>query len=464
MALTPGSIQREAFNTLLVHSEIALTSLLALFELNDRVMVLGRQLIANLRHLDVIPAYSGAVDAEDREWHANLAGYRASTARNRNKLETTSRELEAATGALFLLIEQMHTLFAQAKSDLAQSTEYQQLLLHEQNLEQDWRYANDSYAEIRDECVGKLALFEADPRFRFLRSRQFGTEHYPYGRVNRLLDQWLAKQIDYRRNRESESILLEMQDKNTRRGGELETSLNECRQQLDELRNAIGEQDEVRRVRIQALSLSDKVDGLLMTTHTEFRGLEELALCADEQGSKLFQSVRSAIQEKNFTQIREQLLKLPDSTDAATLKTAHELIDQLTGLNSDVTRERKAFEEQDKNRVTALNLLLASRNFLFSNCNCDFDCNCSCHVCDCLSSDRECSCRECRECACNCICVRWGNIPRNDSYDNQGSYQETLSFEQLAQSHIRGHVSIGALVKLVRLHKLSDEPGSQEAS
>lgn len=457
MALTPSAIMRQAFNTFQAHAETASAADIDFIELHDKMAMGSRQLIATLRQLGILPPLAQG-HAEDQEWYAHLSAYRTAHARHRDELKSLNRELVAAAEAWFPLVERMYRLFAQAKAELGQSPGYQQLLLRQQSLEQNWRYADESYAEIRDECVGKLALFKADPRYEFLRARQFGTEHYRQGRLARLLDQWLAKQIGYHRNRENELILLEMQSENERRKGELEISLDDCRQQLEVLRNAAGEQDEVRRARIEILLLSKQVDDLLWAVHTESNTLHALGLCLDEHGSKIFESLNRDLQYKSHSQIAELLAALPGTTDAATLRTAQAHLDQLNGLREQRLQLEQNHQTHTQSRIKAFDLLRASRNFLFSDCTCDFDCMCACHTCACLEYGRVCSCPKCRKCGCGCVCRRYGEAPLECSYDNQSTYQETLKFEELAQSHILGHVGIGALVKRVRLHKRKDDP------
>lgn len=61
--------------------------------------------------------------------------------------------------------------------------------------------------EIRVECDTKLAAFVESSRYMYLRRAGFGTPEYQRNSLVRALDSWIARQCNFKQNRESEQML-----------------------------------------------------------------------------------------------------------------------------------------------------------------------------------------------------------------------------------------------------------------
>lgn len=65
---------------------------------------------------------------------------------------------------------------------------------------------------IYAECTRKLSEYDADPRYAYLLSRRYGETDYKGKWIFHNLDNWLARQVDFNRNRQSQKMLIAMRD------------------------------------------------------------------------------------------------------------------------------------------------------------------------------------------------------------------------------------------------------------
>lgn len=163
-------------------------------------------------------------------------------------LRVSLAETESAVAACLRqrddLRERLDTLDEQAMDRLDQDPEFCRLAERLDAARQAEQGAQAAYEEIRDECATKLPAFWANPLYRFLKIRDYGTEQYRARGLRRWSDQLIALKVNFRANQASEHILLAMQARNEeqwlQRSSQLEQWEAEHRQQVDDARQATG--------------------------------------------------------------------------------------------------------------------------------------------------------------------------------------------------------------------------------
>ncbi|OWQ35377.1 MULTISPECIES: hypothetical protein [Pseudomonas] len=119
-------------------------------------------------------------------------------------------------------------LDAQAQRLLDEDPAFAQLLGQLNAARQAEQQSDAGYEEIRNECANKLEGYKSNPLYRFLKACSYGTEQYRPYPFQRVLDNYLARKVDFHVNYANEQTLLAMYTRNeTQR-----QTLAQARQQL----------------------------------------------------------------------------------------------------------------------------------------------------------------------------------------------------------------------------------------
>ncbi|MGE7956737.1 hypothetical protein ACQKQA_09080 [Pseudomonas sp. NPDC089530] len=129
-----------------------------------------------------------------------LAQAEAEVAKHLQEMSTVSQEIEA--------------LIADVDLQLTVDPAYQrQAALLAEAVERGDEAAA-SYRELRDECRGKLQVFQNEPLYLYLKGRGYGTDRYVGRTFFRELDRWIARLCNFPQNSATEQSLLAMQEAN----------------------------------------------------------------------------------------------------------------------------------------------------------------------------------------------------------------------------------------------------------
>ena len=102
----------------------------------------------------------------------------------------------------------------QVQEQLEQNPEARLLLTQLEAAQQAEQGGHSSYEEIRDECETKLQGYAGSRLYSYLKARDYGTDRYRPKPLQRPLDNYLARCVDFQRNQANEQILLTMQARN----------------------------------------------------------------------------------------------------------------------------------------------------------------------------------------------------------------------------------------------------------
>ncbi|MFK3773287.1 hypothetical protein [Pseudomonas sp. NPDC089406] len=162
-------------------------------------------------------------------------------------LQQAERIIANTLGKHHAARQNLEQLDARAQDLLEQNPASRQLLEQLEAARQAEQHAHAGYEEIRSECDSKLHGYTSNPLYTFLKARQYGTEHYRPYPLQGMLDNYLARRVDFHTNQANERILLSMQARNeTVRQARSEAHAQlqaQYQQQLDEARQALGMQN-----------------------------------------------------------------------------------------------------------------------------------------------------------------------------------------------------------------------------
>ena len=135
----------------------------------------------------------------------------------------------------------------------------------------------------REDRAKKGAAYEADPLFRYLRERKFGTRDYRAFPLFAMLDGWVARLIRYRDHRLNYERLLEIPERFSEHAERLKEKAAETTEALAAMERDALERDGVGRLRDAVASARAKVEALdaeIAAAEEKHKALAERAAAA----------------------------------------------------------------------------------------------------------------------------------------------------------------------------------------
>ncbi|AZC29546.1 hypothetical protein PUP68_09070 [Pseudomonas chlororaphis] len=158
------------------------------------------QLAGGARLSDEVQRLLGQRERTESGLREELAVAEAGVAKHLQEMSRVSQEIEA--------------LVADVNRQLRVEPAYQQQAAILAEAVERCNEAAASYQELRDECRGKLRVFQTEPLYLYLKGRGFGTDRYVGRTFFRELDRWIARLCNFPQNSGVEQSLLAMQEAN----------------------------------------------------------------------------------------------------------------------------------------------------------------------------------------------------------------------------------------------------------
>ncbi|TDF78362.1 hypothetical protein [Pseudomonas sp. H9] len=376
---------------------------------------------------------------------------RAEHERLRKLLAEQERDIAQALRSSREVRTQRDEIDRQAQARLERSPEYQRASQHLQHALAAEQQAEADYAEVLAECTAKLPQYQVHPIYTFLRHRHYGMAEYRGGRVARVLDDWLAKRVNFRSNLENERTLWEMQHYNETLRSERQANLEALQQSMYDL------QDEAQRTAgKEALNIKQKLlTRQLFAAKQRAKELqaERLPLITNEDPD--FQAGLQLISEqtggKSMKDVLEELTPVLASNPQAGAR-----LQALCTEHQNILQELdNCYEQQlaaDDAFALAKDLEIELRHYLFGDVECDEDCDCECHCTPHLHgcSDESCNVQDCN-CSCHQECVCGYN------YDSGEYFNASLDVAQLLSSYMKRDITLDYLLGLLDAQFLPDD-------
>lgn len=216
--------------------------------------------------------------------------------------------------SLSLRIEALQT---QAMAQLQQDPAFVTLCEQLDAARQEAQDALATYQEIRHECATKLPGYASNPIYRFLKLRHFGTEHYRSNRLQRGLDDFLARKVDFRTNLANEQILLAMQARidvqQRAQASALALLEQQYQQRQRQARQATGTEPlQVELKRLQGLTTDFKAQANAL--HWQ---LDVYARREDTQMREIREKLAQRLNSRPLADLLDAAARTPDNRDDA---------------------------------------------------------------------------------------------------------------------------------------------------
>ncbi|MDF0730402.1 hypothetical protein P0Y43_06610 [Pseudomonas entomophila] len=214
----------------------------------------------------------------------------------------------------------LDNLDEQALDSLDQDPAFCQLAEQLHKAREEQHTALTAYEEIRDECAAKLPAFWANPLYRFLKIRDYGTERYTGRHLRRWTDDYLARLVGFRANHANEQILLAMQARNETqqqtRADALAQLEERHRQQVDSAREAAGMQP----LQAEDQALGQKVKADKAQANTLHGQLAEFTERRDPQFKRIAERLAERLKARPLEALLREAESTPDTRDDALVK------------------------------------------------------------------------------------------------------------------------------------------------
>lgn len=431
--MTPSTIMGIVEDHARVHSRRLDEADQALYACGDQLLALEHQVAQHLSSIAAPQQVTAAQETtralvERQRAYANLLGQQARAEDAVDQALAASRSVRARQVQLLATVD----------APLAQLAQQRERAL-------DTVHANRADArEILEECDQKLPEFDQDASYTYLRERHYGTEHYTQRRLVRWMDDWLAKRIDYRLNRENERVLLDMQAHIQTRQAQAEHAVHALDERIEQqrelaLRTAgmpalMAKQSILAHQRVAAQSRAEQA----------YIELEPFALGEDAGYLDVRHWLAQQLNAKPVAQAISKALDAMSPGDPG-MDQLHLFNSRLHALQQQLTTAQGLRELVRQACDLVFTLEDAVREQLFIDVECEQDCDCNCHLeCDCDACCQGCDCDCHTECACDY------------NYDSEDRYADSMDFEHLIAGYIDSDITLDYVLEIIEEQRVDE--------
>lgn len=208
----------------------------------------------------------------ERWWDASLD----SSAKLERQLETLTDELNELAAKR----DELERLLADR---LRSEAEFQQLSEEALAAESELKRNELRVAEMREEVAEKLPAYEKSKLFKYLHRRGYGTHQYRGSGLTKRLDGWVAKVVNYDKNRQSYDFLRVTPELMAAEVERRQGSFNSLMQRLEGIEDRISDEIGLTEVMTQGNAVGKRREGLL----DEMKQLEEARARTEQEMARL---------------------------------------------------------------------------------------------------------------------------------------------------------------------------------
>lgn len=246
---------------------------------------------------------------------------------------------------------------------LEQQRDYQELYAKAERTARTLQHALDKAEASELELNEKGAAYLADPIFKYLWERKFGTPDYQpkslFGNLVRSLDQWVARLSRYEQNRQNFERLQALPKWLAAHSAEMQEDAEEASNKLAAFIERLRAESEVpaKEEQLAALqAITKKHEAELEQVERELTNLDaqdrQFAEGKDQAYEQAMELLKHTFERKNLAQLERDALRTPYPEDDLIVAKLHDLADRLaavqyerSGLSEAVERGTKRVQE-----------------------------------------------------------------------------------------------------------------------
>ncbi|TWU01921.1 hypothetical protein [Neorhodopirellula pilleata] len=244
--------------------------------------------------------------------------------------------------------KQQQEIADQVEKALRENPQFIELSQHASMAEAALERAEANLDEISQDAARKLPAYQSCRLFNYLLDRHYGTPKYEHKGVNRRMDRWIAKLVDYPQSKRNYDYLTTtpatMRTVIAEDRLALDTVLDELDRHRDEaaqqcgLLSQIQTAESLRQERESIVTQLDQASRQCETTQSELTRLEAPQCEFHAEAISVF---RNMLAQSTSDDLRQEARRTPEITD-------DQIVASLRGIETEMTRTDRTTDECDE--------------------------------------------------------------------------------------------------------------------
>ncbi len=303
-------------------------------------------------HLDDVDRIALALLEKHREAKAALSDRIAAVQERQRTLEKQRKTLQDARDAAGEALEER---LKQVRARIGATEAYQQQKARADSAADVARKADEKAAQSENDRSEKGRPYEADSLFKYLWDRRFFTPDYRANPLLRLLDGWVARLIDFRKNRVNYHMLVEIPVRMRAHATKVAQTADLEIQALETIERQAAEADGVPALQKRLDQAEEQVhalDGEIEQEEERHRQLleerEQLDAGEDGHSKQAFELILTELQREELSELYRQARSTPRPEDDALVARIGQARERVREIDADIRAANVAVTERRK--------------------------------------------------------------------------------------------------------------------
>jgi len=282
--------------------------------------------------LNLLEKHRDARKSLDEQIQASLA--------RQQQLEAQRRELERRRDEAGLA---MQNQLEQTRQRLLETPDYRQQQQRVQEAAAVVKNADEKATRAEQDRVDKGKPYEADPLFMYLWKRRFLTPDYRGGWFTRQLDAWVARLIDYQRNRPNYYMLLELPQRLREHATKVQQAARLETQALQAMERLAAEADGFLTLQAKVLEAEKQIKQIDAEIEAEEARHQELLqqqsglhAGTDSVTKQIIDLKSAALEKETLSSLYQQARATPRPEDDVIVTQLHQLQQQQSQIEAEI--------------------------------------------------------------------------------------------------------------------------------
>jgi len=244
--------------------------------------------------------------------------------------------------------KQQQQVSEQVEQSLRENLKFIELSQHASMAEAALERAEANLDEISQDAARKLPAYQSCRLFNYLLDRHYGTSQYEYHGINRRMDRWIAKLVDFPQSKRNYDYLTKtpatMRTVIAEDRLALDTVLDELDRHRDEAAEQFGLLAQIKAVeslnqeRESVLAQLDQASRQCETTQSELNRLEDPRCEFHAEAISVF---RNMLAQTTSDDLRQEARRTPEITD-------DQIVASLRGIETEMSRTDRTTDDCDE--------------------------------------------------------------------------------------------------------------------
>lgn len=284
----------------------------------------------------------------------------------RNQLANVEEQIAKTICALKSSDEDIRVTRAALLAQLRQNADYLQLEARHAAAVTELANAQARYEEIRAECEGKLAQFEENRLYTYLRSVGYGEDTYRRSTIFRAMDRWIANLCNFATNRPNERLLRAMRQSNEESHTCLATAVGNLSAQIDSLTKAAEERSPLPKLNANRTFNTKLLSADKQRANAIHEDLAKFAEKTDARYVRAKELLAGRLQESSLDNLMSMARQTANPDDDAIVDEIARLRAELAAVRDEyrICKEEHTRAQDDYDRAKELERSLRTKRYV----------------------------------------------------------------------------------------------------